>query len=417
MTSGFHQIKIQESDIPKTAFCTKYGLFEYLTMPMGMTNSPAVFQRLMELALRGLQWHICLIYLDDVLVFGSDFEQHMDRVHEVLSRITEAGLKLKPEKCQLLQTSVSFLGHTISAEGVLPNPDNLAKIKQWPIPTNTTQVRQILGLGSYYRRFIKGYSDLVRPLTLLTHKDTPFVWSEECQQTFEILKERLMGSEIMAYPKDEGLYILDTDASDTQISGVLSQIQDDKEGVISYGSRSLNKAERNYCITDKELLAIRHFVEYYRQYLLGRKFLVRSDHNSLTFLFRLKEPKGRIAHWIEILSAYDFSIEYRKGQKHMNADSLSRCPDPWDCQCPDQDNLESLKCGPCAKCSKRFREMKGFSSQPSPDTTDAVSEQSSESIRAVGTRSNPSADHESGSNPEVTVSSSVNQWLTEQDLV
>ena len=294
MTSGFHQIKIRESDIPKTAFCTKYGLFEYLTMPMGMTNSPAVFQRLMELALRGLQWHICLIYLDDVLVFGSDFEQHMDRVHIVLSRITEAGLKLKPEKCQLLQTSVSFLGHTISAEGVLPNPDNLAKIKQWPIPTNTTQVRQILGLGSYYRRFIKGYSDLVRPLTLLTHKDTPFVWSEECQQTFEILKERLMGSEIMAYPKDEGLYILDTDASDTQISGVLSQIQDDKERVISYGSRSLNKAERNYCITDKELLAIRHFVEYYRQYLLGRKFLVRSDHNSLTFLFRLKEPKGHI---------------------------------------------------------------------------------------------------------------------------
>ena len=417
MTSGFHQIKIRESDIPKTAFCTKYGLFEYLTMPMGMTNSPAVFQRLMELALRGLQWHICLIYLDDVLVFGSDFEQHMDRVHEVLSRITEAGLKLKPEKCQLLQTSVSFLGHTISAEGVLPNPDNLAKIKQWPIPTNTTQVRQILGLGSYYRRFIQGYSDLVRPLTLLTHKDTPFVWSEECQQTFEILKERLMGSEIMAYPKDEGLYILDTDASDTQISGVLSQIQDEKERVISYGSRSLNKAERNYCITDKELLAIRHFVEYYRQYLLGRKFLVRSDHNSLTFLFRLKEPKGRIARWIEILSAYDFSIEYRKGQKHMNADSLSRCPDPWDCQCPDQDNLESLKCGPCAKCSKRFREMKGFSSHPSPDTTDAVCEQSSESIRAVGTRSNPSADHESGSNPEVTVSSSVNQWLTEQDLV
>ena len=169
MTSGFHQIKIRESDIPKTAFCTKYGLFEYLTMPMGVTNSPAVFQRLMELALRGLQWHICLIYLDDVLVFGSDFEQHMDRVHEVLSRITEAGLKLKPEIRQLLQTSVSFLGHTISAEGVLPNTDNLAKIEQLSIPTNTIQVRQILGLGSYYRHFIKGYSDLVRPLTLLTH--------------------------------------------------------------------------------------------------------------------------------------------------------------------------------------------------------------------------------------------------------
>ena len=132
-------------------------------MPMGMTNSPAVFQRLMELALRGLQWHICLIYLDDVLVFGSDFEQHMDRVHEVLSRITEAGLKLKPEKCQLLQTSVSFLGHTISAEGVLPNPDNLAKIKQWPIPTNTAH-----WLGRYW--------GLV-PITGVSSKGT-VIWSD-----------------------------------------------------------------------------------------------------------------------------------------------------------------------------------------------------------------------------------------------
>ena len=337
MASGFHQIPIKESDIPKTAFCTKYGLYEYLTMPMGMTDSPACFQRLMEIALRGLQWHICLIYLDDVLVFGSNFEQHMQRVEQVLSRIKAAGLKLKPEKCQLLQTQVNSLGHTISAEGVLPNPDNLAKIKQWPVPTTPTHVRQILGLGSYYRRFVKGYSDLVRPLTLLTHKNVPFVWTQECQQSFEALKEKPVSSEIMAYRQDEGLYILDTDASDTQVTGILSQIQGDRERVISYGSRSLNKAERNYCITDKELLAICHFTEYYRQYLLGRKFFVRSDHNSLTHLFRLKEPKGRIAHWIEIISAFNSSIEYRKGQKHGNVDSLSRCPDPWDCQCSEPD--------------------------------------------------------------------------------
>ena len=151
----------------------------------------------------------------------------MDSVHEVMSRITDAGLKLKPEKFQLLQTSVSFLGHTISAEVVLPNPGNLSKIKQWPIPTNTSQARQILALSSYYTRFVKGYSDLAIPLTLLTPKNTPFVWSNSCQKTFEILKEILLRSEIMAYPKDEGLYILDTYASDTQVSGVMSQIQDD----------------------------------------------------------------------------------------------------------------------------------------------------------------------------------------------
>ena len=215
LTSGFHQIAIKESDIPKTAFCTKYGLYEYLTMPMGMTNSPAVFQRLMELVLTGLQWHTCLIYLDDVLVFGSNFDEHMQRVEQILLRIREAGLKLKPEKCQFLQTSVNFLGHKISSEGILPNPENIAKVQQWPVPTTATHVRQILGLGSYYRRFIKGYSDLVRPLTLPTHKNKPFIWTEACQISFETLKQKLTSSEIMAYPKDQGLYILDTDASDT----------------------------------------------------------------------------------------------------------------------------------------------------------------------------------------------------------
>ena len=385
LTSGFHQIAIKESDIPKTAFCTKYGLYEYLTMPMGMTNSPAVFQRLMELVLTGLQWHTCLIYLDDVLVFGSNFDEHMQRVEQILLRIREAGLKLKPEKCQFLQTSVNFLGHKISSEGILPNPENIAKVKQWPVPTTATHVRQILGLGSYYRRFIKGYSDLVRPLTLLTHKNKPFIWTEACQISFETLKQKLTSSEIMAYPKDQGLYILDTDASDTQISGVLSQVQDGKERVISYGSRVLNKAEQNYCITDKELLAIRHFAEYYRQYLLGRHFLVRSDHQALTYLFKLKEPKGRIARWIEILSSYDFSIEYRRGTKHANADTLSRCHDPWACQCPESDNLESLKCGPCHKCTKRFNEMQGHKVEQSQSSTET--EGFNQTARTVTTRS------------------------------
>ena len=149
---------------------------------MGKSNSSKVFQRLIELVLNSLQWHICSIYLDDVLFFGSDFDKHMDRVDEVIRRLKEAGLKPKPETCQLLQTRVNFLGHSISAVGVLPDPDNLAKIKQWPIPTTPKQVKQILGLGSYY-------SDLVRPLTFLTHKNNPFIWSEACQQSFQELKE------------------------------------------------------------------------------------------------------------------------------------------------------------------------------------------------------------------------------------
>ena len=143
VTSGLHQIPVKDTDIPKTAFCTKYGLYEYTSMPMGLTNSPATFQRLMEIALRGLQWHTCLIYLDDIVVFGNSFEEHLKRVERVLQRLQFAGLKLKPEKCQLFQTEVDFLGHLVSEQGIKPNPHNVSKIQQWPIPTNVTGVRQI----------------------------------------------------------------------------------------------------------------------------------------------------------------------------------------------------------------------------------------------------------------------------------
>ena len=358
-------------------------------MPMGLTNSPATFQRLMEIALRGLQWHTCLIYLDDIVVFGNNFEEHLKRVEEVLQRLQFAGLKLKPEKCQLFQTEVDFLGHLVSAQGIKPNPHNVSKIQQWPIPTNVTGVRQILGLGNYYRRFVKNYSSLVRPLTELTRKGVDFKWTAACDEAFYALKQALIGTNIMAYPKETGLFILDTDASDYQVAGILSQVQDGRERVISYGSRTLGKAEKNYCITDKELLAIRNFVEYYRQYLLGRKFVVRSDHQALVWLFRLKEPKGRIARWIEILSEYDFSIEYRPGNKHANADALSRCPYPWDCQCSDSDNLEQLRCGPCNKCEKRTTTMCFDRKQSNTETnqTQLVATTSPDHVRVVATRS------------------------------
>ena len=167
----------------------------------------------------------------------------------------------------------------------------------------------------------------------------------------------------MAYHREDAEYILDTDASDIAIGAVLSQIQDGREKVISYGSRALNKAEKNYCITDKELLALRHFVEYYRQYLMGQKFLVRTDHQALVWLFKLKEPKARIARWLEILSVYNFKVQHRPGQKHGNCDSLSRFVNPRDCTCPDVDNSENLKCGPCNKCKKRIVDMK-YTSEP-----------------------------------------------------
>ena len=351
ITSAYNQVPVREQDIPKTAFVTKYGLFEHVTMPFGLCNAPATFQRLMEIALNGLQWNTCLIYLDDVICFSkATVTEHAERLRSVLERIRSAGLKLKPRKCSLFQTTVKFLGHVISEDGILPNPDNVQRLADWPIPTRVKDVRAFLGLGNYYRRFVRNYSQIVKPLTELTKKNQVFRWTEECQSAFDSLKTVLLGPEVMAYPTDDGEYTLDCDACDLSIGAVLSQHQGGQDRVIAYGSRTLNKAEQNYCVTDRELLAVKHFTELYKHYLLGRKFAIRTDHQALKWLFTLKEPKGRVARWIEILSAFNFSIEYRPGQHHGNADGMSRCPDPRACECEDSNQLP---CGPCNKCTSK----------------------------------------------------------------
>lgn len=358
MTSGYFQVPVRQSDIPKTAFITRHGLFEYTSMPQGLTNSSATFQRVMELALKGLQWTVCIIYIDDCIIFSSSFTEHIDRIRLVLERFRLANLKLKPNKCRLLQSEVTFLGYRVSEKGILPDPMNVAKILQWQEPQNVTEIKQFLGLCSYYRKFIRQFSRIAKPLFDLTKKTSSLTWTDDCQKAFNSLKGILSGPDIMSLPQDSGRFILDVDACDVSIGAVLSQMQSGKEKVIAYASRTLNKSECNFCVTDKELLAIRYFVEYFRHYLLGREFTVRSDHQALKFLFSLKSPKGRVARYIEILSEYNFTIQYRKGLSHGNADGLSRLMNPSDCECKDVDMTENLRCGPCAKCLKRAVEMR-----------------------------------------------------------
>ncbi|MCG7868952.1 MAG: DDE-type integrase/transposase/recombinase [Candidatus Thiodiazotropha taylori] len=358
LTSGYYQIGLKDEDIPKSAFVCKYGHYEMTRMPFGLNSAASTFQRTMELALQGLQWITCLIYIDDIIVYGRNFEEHIARVEEVLERIKTAGLKLKPNKSNMFQTSVVFLGHVVSKEGVKPNPANIAKVVDWPQPKTAKQIRQFVALGSYYRRFVKDYASMVKPMVELTKKGKRFNWDETCDSSFQAVKKALISADVMGYPLNEaGEFILDVDASDLGIGAVLHQVQGDRERVIAYASRAMNRAERNYCITEKELLAVRFFIEHFRQYLLGRKFLVRTDHQALVWLFKLKEPRGKIARWIEILSHYDFSIEYRPGRKQTHCDALSRCENPRECDCPNLDTSEPLKCGPCKKCMKRAQDM------------------------------------------------------------
>ena len=243
LTSGYFQIPLKESDIPKSAFVCKFGQFEMLRMPFGLNNSASTFRRTMELVLQGLQWETCLIYIDDIIVFGTHFDEHISRVRQVFSRLQAAGLKLPPEKCEMLQEEVTFHEHVVSATCVKPNPVNIANVIEWPVPQTAKQVKQFVAFGSSYRRFVPDFAKIMRPMVELTRKGREFVWTGACQNSFDCLKKLLDGADVMGYPLEGGgSFILDVDASDCGIGGVLQQIQDGRERVITYASRALNKA-------------------------------------------------------------------------------------------------------------------------------------------------------------------------------
>ena len=215
----------------------------------------------------------------------------------------------------------------MSADGVRTDPAKTAKVTDWPVPKTKKQVQQFLGLASYYRRFVRDFATTAKPLHRLTEKNCKFEWTTHCQTAFEELRHRLVSAPILAFPDYCSDFILDTDASDTGIGAVLSQTQPDgSECVIAYASRTLSKPERRYCVTRRELLAAVTFIHHFRQYLLGKRFSLRTDHSSLTWLSNFKEPEGQLARWLERLQEYDFTITHRPGCKHGNADSLSRHP-------------------------------------------------------------------------------------------
>ena len=328
LASGYWQVELAEGSRAKTAFSTTEGFYEFKVMPFGLCNAPATFQRLMDIVLSGLQWSNCLVYLDDIIVMGKTFQEHITNMEQVFARIREAGLKIKPDKCFLLREQVRYLGHIVSKNGIEADPEKTTKVKNWPPPLNVREVQQFLGFANYYRRFIKNFAEIARPLHKLTERGAAqFQWTPECQRSFDLLRNLLSSPPILVYPDFTKPFILDTDASNEGIGAVLSQLDaQGKERVVAYGSRVLSKAERNYCATRKELLAVVTFIIYFRPYLLGHRFQLRTDHSSLQWLYRMKEPEGQVARWLEKLQQFEFQIVHRKGLRHTNADALSRLP-------------------------------------------------------------------------------------------
>ncbi|KAL6458845.1 hypothetical protein MHYP_G00323170 [Metynnis hypsauchen] len=242
------------------------------------------------------------MYLDDIIVLGKDVSEMLQRLSQVFNRLLQANLKLKPSKCCLFRRQVAYLGHIVSAQGIATDPEKVQKVQQWPEPTCVSEVRQFVGLAAYYRRFVPDFATIAKPLHELTKKNARFRWTPECQDAFETLKSSLTTTPVLGYPCDSGDLILDTDASNFGIGAVLSQMQDGAERVLAYGSRRLSSTEQNYCTTRRELLAVVEFSRHFRQYLLGRPFIVRSDHSSLRWLVKMKEPEGQLARWLEKLA-------------------------------------------------------------------------------------------------------------------
>ena len=347
LRSGFHQLGLAEESRPYTAFCIPgSGLWQFKVVPFGAMNSPAEFERLMEKVLTGLTYVTLLIYLDDIIVYGKTFDIHLQNLEEVFKRLASANLKLNPEKCVFFQTQVSFLGHLVSESGISVDPEKTKAVRDWPVPRNVTEVRSFVGLCSYMRKFIAGFSSICKPLHILTQKDHTFEWNEACQTAFDTLKTALTTAPILGFPQEsQGQFILDADSSNDALGSVLSQEQDGQERVISYYSKCYSKTERRYCTTRKELLAVVCSIKHFHHYLYGRHFKVRSDHGSLRWLMNFKICEGQLARFMELLAAYDFTIEFRPGISHKNADSLSRRP------CLDQ------ACAHCERFEKRYSDI------------------------------------------------------------
>ena len=324
--SGYWQIPVAAEDIEKTAFITADGLFEFVVMPFGLCNAPATYQRLMNQLLGGLTWKSCHVYIDDILVFSPTFESHLQHVRDVFDRMRTARMLLKRKKCSFAQVETHYLGNVVSAQGVAPDPAKVEKLRSFPAPRDKKEVRSFLGLAGYYRRFVKHYAARAGPLFDLLKDDTPFVWGEEQKKCFDEVIGSIASDALLPHPRFDLPFILDTDASDTGLGAVLSQVVDGRERPLAFASRRLQPAERKWAIREKEALGIIWGLETYRHFLLGSKFQVRTDHSSLTVIKSAKT--GRLARWgLRLAEFGEFEIAHRAGLKHSNVDAFTRLPE------------------------------------------------------------------------------------------
>ncbi|KXZ40924.1 hypothetical protein GPECTOR_1291g539 [Gonium pectorale] len=335
LQSGYHQIRVAEEDIPKTAINTRYGHYEFTVLPFGLTNAPATFQRLMNDIFRPFLDQFVLVYLDDILIYSRSPEEHAQHLRQVLQLLQQHQLYAKASKCAFGVTQIDFLGHIVSDKGISADPRKIEAISKWPQPRTITDLRSFLGLAQYYRRMVRGFSNTAAPLTNLlaghTGKGSKQVitnWTKEHTQAFEALKTALTTAPVMAAPDPNRPFIVTTDASDYATGGVLSQVQDGTERVIAYESRKLTSAECNYPAHEREMLAVMHCLRVWWHHLKGPHPVTIWTDNSAVSKFKTQPLLNRRqARWLNELEEYNYTIEHKPGKSNVVADAISRRPD------------------------------------------------------------------------------------------
>jgi len=324
---AYHNVRIKKGDEWKMTFTTKYGTYAYLVIPFGLTNAPAAFQRWINRTLQSYIDICCIVYLDDVLIYSDNLEQHQKDVATIIRAIRQQGMKLKPSKCEFHQRETEYLGFIINNEGVKVDPIKIAAIWDWKAPTNKKGIQEFRGFCNFYRRFINGFSRTAKPLYDRTKKDVTWEWGNKEQNAFDELRQKLCSTPVLTYFKAGRPLLVETDASQYVCSGILSQQDEDgKWRPIAYRSKTMKPAECNYDVHDKELLAIVQALKEWRRYLKGsgQHFRVLTDHQNLIRFTTTKELTGRQIRWSEVLSVFDFKIEYRPGKEGGKPDALTR---------------------------------------------------------------------------------------------
>jgi hypothetical protein len=320
LRSGYHQMRIRPSDIPKTAFSTRYGLYEFTVMSFGLTNAPAYFMNLMNKVFMEYLDRFVVVFIDDILIYYQSDSDHEEHLRLVLQKLRDNQLYAKFSKCEFWIGEVSFLGHIISNGGISVDPAKVKEIMEWRVPTTVTEIRSFLGLAGYYRRFIKGFSKIAKPMTLLLEKGREFKWDEKYQGSFEQLKKRLMSTPVLVMPDLQKGFDIYCDACGQGLGCVLTQ-----EGhVIAYASRQLRKHELNYPTHDLELAAVVHALKIWRHYIMGTKCQVYTDHKGLKYIFTQKDLNLRQHHWLELIKDYDLEIHYHPGKANLVTNALSQ---------------------------------------------------------------------------------------------